>query len=374
MPRTLVVKVGTSTLTDDQGRLDRAYLYEMAWQIAALRREGWRVVLVSSGAIRAGCERLGWTKRPQTIPLKQAAAAVGQGELIHAYTQAFGPAYPVAQVLLTRQDAADRVRYINARNTLSALLRCGCMPIVNENDTVAVDEIRFGDNDTLAALVASMVHADLLIILTDVPGFLDEQGEVIPRIETIDERIHRLAGSSGRDGSGGMVTKLVAAEIATTAGARTVIAPGRPTTVLLDVAGGRPVGTEFPACARRLRRRKHWILYGPQPAGALRVNALARAALVEGNKSLLPAGIVGVEGRFVAGDTVSLVDATGEVFARGIVNCDWREAQALMGAQTSDIARILGRTDLEEVIHRDNLVVFEEQETKEEGARGRPAV
>ena len=202
MAAPIVVKVGTSTLTDAQGRLDRAYLYELAWQVAAMRRQGRPVVLVSSGAVRAGCERLGWTRRPQSIPLKQAAAAVGQGELIHAYNQAFGPAYPVAQVLLTRQDAADRERYVNARNTLTTLLRHGCIPIVNENDTVAVDEIRFGDNDTLAAQVAALVAAELLVLLTDVPGFLDEAGQVIPRIDTIDERIRRLAGGSGRDGSG----------------------------------------------------------------------------------------------------------------------------------------------------------------------------
>ena len=214
MAAPIVVKVGTSTLTDAQGRLDRAYLYELAWQVAAMRRQGRPVVLVSSGAVRAGCERLGWTRRPQSIPLKQAAAAVGQGELIHAYNQAFGPAYPVAQVLLTRQDAADRERYVNARNTLTTLLRHGCIPIVNENDTVAVDEIRFGDNDTLAAQVAALVAAELLVLLTDVPGFLDEAGQVIPRIDTIDERIRRLAGGSGRDGSGGMITKLAAAEIA----------------------------------------------------------------------------------------------------------------------------------------------------------------
>lgn len=359
MAAPIVVKVGTSTLTDGQGRLDRAYLYELAWQLAAVRRQGRPVVLVSSGAVRAGCERLGWARRPQSIPLKQAAAAVGQGELIHAYNQAFGPAYPVAQVLLTRQDAADRERYVNARNTLTTLLRHGCIPIVNENDTVAVDEIRFGDNDTLAAQVAALVAAELLVLLTDVPGFLDESGEVIARIDAIDERIRRLAGGSGRDGSGGMITKLAAAEIATAAGTRVVIAPGRRPNVLLDLLAGEAIGTEFPARRRRLRGRKHWILYGPDPCGTLRVNQAARAALVTGGKSLLPAGIVAVEGRFDAGDIVAIADEAGEPFGRGVVNCDWREARALMGARTSEIARIVGRTDLQEVIHRDNLVVWD---------------
>ena len=358
-PKTIVVKVGTSTLTDADGCLDREYISDLARQLCALQEDGRRVVLVTSGAIRAGCERLGWTQRPTTVPLKQAAAAVGQGRLMETYSFLFAEHNrAVGQVLLTRGDCADRTRYVNARNTLNTLLRCGVLPIVNENDTVAVDEIRFGDNDTLSALVAAIVHADALVLLTNVEGLLDPEGNVLSQVRDIGA-VRALAGGASGAGSGGMVTKLDAAEIAAAAGIRTVICRGRPADVLLRIAAGEPVGTVFQPWPRRLQGRKHWIAFGPRPRGTLVVNPCAHRAVTREHRSLLPAGIVGVEGRFGAGDIVSLVTEEGLEFARGLIGCDSRECEALMGKHSSLIQQLVGRADLQEVIHRDNLVVLE---------------
>jgi glutamate 5-kinase len=368
MPRTVVVKVGTSTLSDPEGRIDREYVESLAAELAALAAEGRRVVLVSSGAIRAGCERLGWGQRPRTVPQKQAAAAVGQGRLMELYAAAFGRhGRAVGQVLLTRHDAADRSRYVNARNTLSTLLRSGVVPIVNENDTVAVEEIQFGDNDTLAAQVAVLAHADLLILLTDVPGLLDAAGRVIPRVTTIDATLRALCGRAGVIGTGGMATKLAAAELAGMAGIGTRIARGRPAAILRQVVAGEGVGTEFLPAARRLAGRKHWIAYGPLPNGVLVVHPLAEAALREQQKSLLPAGVTGLRGPFARGDIVSLAGESGHEFARGIVSCGSDELAQVMGLHTAEARRRVGRPDLREVIHRDNLVVLA---TRPEAAHG----
>lgn len=362
MPRTIVVKVGTSTLTDGSGRLDEAFLPQLAGQLCDLMDEGRRVVLVTSGAVRAGVEQLGWAQRPRTVPLKQAAAAVGQGRLMALYAAAFGRrGRAVGQVLLTRQLAQDRASYVNAKNTLSTLLRHGALPIINENDTVAVEEIQFGDNDTLAALVAALVHAELLVLLTDVEGLLDAERQVIPRVARITPELRALAGGAGRHGSGGMVTKLAAAEIAGAAGVRTVIARGRRPDVVKDVVHEQSVGTTF-VPAQRLRGLKHWLAYGTQPTGSITVNQRARSALVDEHKSLLPAGITGVEGPFFPGETVSLRSEDGEEFGRGLVTCDWRDTERLMGVHTTRIAEILGRPGVAEIIHRDNLVVLVDPE------------
>lgn len=359
MPRTIVVKVGTSTLSDADGHIDREYLGLLAGQLSDLMDEGRRVVLVSSGAVRAGVEQLGWASRPRSVPLKQAAAAVGQGRLMALYASVFEPRQRVvAQVLLTRQLAQDRPRYVNAQNTLRTLLHHGVLPIVNENDTVAVEELQFGDNDTLAALVAALVHADLLILLTNVDGLLDAEGRVIARVGEISDGVRALAGGAGEHGSGGMVTKLLAAETAGAAGVRTVIARGRRPNVIPDIVRGEKLGTTFAAAPRRLSGRKHWLAYGTQPRGSLTVNEPARRALVEEHKSLLPAGVVGVDGPFDAGETVSLKTEEGAEFARGLVTCDWLSAQQVMGIHTTRIAEVLGRTDLAELVHRDNLVIL----------------
>lgn len=359
MASTIVVKVGTSTLTNAEGLIDREFLPVLAGQLCDLMDAGHGVVLVSSGAVRAGAEALGWTERPRTVQLKQAAAAIGQGRLMGLYSEVFQERRRlVGQILLTRQLAQERARYVNAQNTLTTLLRHGVLPVVNENDTVAIEELQFGDNDTLAALVAALVGADLLVLLTNVDGLLDSDRQVVPRVESITDDLRSLAGGAGRHGSGGMATKVSAAEIAGAAGVRTVIARGRHPNVIGKVVQGEPVGTLFEPSGKRLRGRKHWLAYGTRPRGTVTVNKRARQAVVEEHRSLLPAGVVSVDGHFALGETVSVRDETGEEFARGLASCDWRDAQRLMGVHTAQIREILGRTGVSEIVHRDNLVVL----------------
>lgn len=356
---TIVVKVGTSTLVDADGRIDRDFLPQLASQLCALMNGGRQVVLVTSGAVRAGAEQLGWTARPRSVPLRQAAAAVGQGRLMALYDAAFSErGRVVAQVLLTRQLAQDRPSYVNAQHTLTTLLRHGVLPIVNENDTVAVEEIQFGDNDTLAALVAALVRAELLVLLTNVEGLLDREGRLIPVVPSVTSELRELAGGAGQHGSGGMATKLLAAEIAGAAGVKTVIARGRRPGVVREVVRGDAVGTTFLPHARRLKGLKHWLAYGTQPRGSLVVNTCAYRVLVEEHRSLLPAGVVGVEGSFLAGETVSLRTEDGAEFARGLVNCDARDAQQVMGLHSVEAAELLGRGGAHEVVHRDSLVIL----------------
>jgi glutamate 5-kinase len=359
MGRTIVVKVGTSTLADAEGRIDGEFLAQLAGQLCDLMDAGHRVVLVTSGAVRAGVEQLGWMERPRSIALKQAAAAVGQGRLMGMYAAAFDArGRTVGQVLLTRQLAQDRPRYVNAQKTLTTLLRCGVLPIVNENDTVAVEELQFGDNDTLAALVSALVGADLLILLTNVEGLRDREGKTIPRVEAITPEVRGLAGGPGAHGSGGMATKLLAAEIAGAAGVRTVIARGRRPNVVPEVVQGEAPGTEFLPAERRLKGLKHWLAFGTRPRGTITVNACAREALVEGQKSLLPVGIVGVEGPFEPGEVVSLRAEDCTEIGRGLVSCGWREVQRVMGMHTTDAASVLGHDGSPVIIHRDSLVVM----------------
>jgi glutamate 5-kinase len=356
----VVVKVGTSTLTRPDGQLDREFIDDLAGQIVAEVERGIAVILVTSGAIRAGAERLGLGTRPRTVPMKQAAAAVGQGLLMETYTKAFARwGRTAAQVLLTRQDIASRSRFVNAKNTLSVLLRWGVVPIVNENDTVSTEEIRFGDNDTLAALVASLAGADQLFLLTNVAGLLDADGQVIPEVPAITEALRALAGGAGVGGTGGMAAKLQAAAIASEAGIAATIAPGRRPHVLRDLIAGIPLGTRFAAKERPLRGRKRWLALHAAPRGAIAVNARARRALVQEFKSLLPVGIVEIQGQFHAGDTVSLIDEEGVEFARGVVRCSAADATAVMGRHSAEIVRILGRADLQELVHRDDLVLLE---------------
>src|SRR5262245_2784005 len=273
MIRTLVVKVGTSSLTGADGRLDRGFIEELARQVSAEMDAGRQVVLVTSGAIRAGAERMGWKVRPRTLPMKQAAAAVGQGLLMETYAAAFaGCGRTVGQMLLTRHDTADRVRYVNARNTLLALLRSRVVPIINENDTVSVEEIQFGDNDTLAALVAILAHAHLLLLLTDVDGVMDATGQVIRVIDHFNGEVMALAAGAGTNGTGGMVTKLQAAQIASEAGVATVIAAARRPNVVAESVAGMAHGTRIPPRERPLRGRKRWIAFGGPPRGAIQVN------------------------------------------------------------------------------------------------------
>jgi glutamate 5-kinase len=362
----LVVKVGSGLISaPGQGLLpDR--IGALADELAALAKDGREVVVVSSGAIAAGMARLGLTQRPRSIPEKQAAAAVGQSALMWHYEQAFARhGIRVAQVLLTQEDISARPRYLNARNTLQVLLRFRVVPVVNENDTVAVEEIKVGDNDNLAALVAHLVDADLLVILTDVDGLYTGDPRVDPearRLETVDavtEEIERLVwDADGQVSVGGMSTKLEAARKATSSGIPMVIASGRVPGTLRRVLRGEPLGTYFVPRGDRLAGRKRWIAFAVPPQGRLTVDAGARSALVERGKSLLPSGVVEVEGEFHAGEVVSLSAADGKEFARGLTNYDAAELRKIQGAKTKDLEERLGYKSFDEVIHRDNLVLL----------------
>ncbi len=363
--RRLVIKIGSGLIAAPGTGLDPARIAALAGEVAGVAG-AIEVVVVSSGAIAAGAVRLGLRHRPRSIPEKQAAAAAGQAALMWHYEQAFAVhGLGVAQVLLTQEDIGHRVRYLNARNTLLALLRCRLLPVVNENDTVAVEEIKVGDNDNLSALVAHLIDADLLVLLSDTDGLYtgdphrDPAARRIEVVEAITPEMERRAGlAEGPLGTGGMVTKLEAAQKATAAGIPMVIADGRAPGVLRAVLAGEPVGTYFQPRADRLAARKRWIAFASPPQGLLHVDAGARRALVSGGKSLLPSGVVKVEGEFSAGDAVGVVDPDGQEFARGIVSYDAREVALLRGAKTAEIERILGYRVLDEVIHRDNLVLL----------------
>ena len=338
----------------------------LAAEIARVR-EGREVVLVTSGAITTGVARLTLARRPRSIPEKQAAAAVGQSALMWHYEAAFKRhGIPVGQVLLTAQDIGDRTRYLNARNTLLALLRFDVLPIVNENDTVAVEEIKVGDNDNLSALVASLIDADLLVLLTDVDGLYtanparDAGARKLDTVLAVTEEIERLAWARDSEvGVGGMVTKLQAAQKAAAAGIPMIIGSGREEGVLARALAGETVGTYFAPRADRLTARKRWIAFAVSPQGRLAVDAGALSALTQQGKSLLPSGLVGVEGEFAAGDVVAVIDESGRrEFARGLVNFDADELRRIRGAKTREIEGRLGYKAVDEVIHRDNLVIL----------------
>ncbi len=363
--RRLVVKVGSGLVAEARLGPDPARIGRLAAELAAITARPLEVALVSSGAIASGTARLGLKERPRSIPEKQAAAAAGQVALMWHYEQAFAAhGRRVAQILLTGEDVSDRRRYLNARNTLLTLLGYGVLPIINENDTVAVEEIKVGDNDNLAALVAYLIEADLLVLLSDTDGLYtgdpnrDPAARRIETVEAITPELERLAGAQGPLGTGGMVTKLQAAQKAMAAGIPMVIADGRRPGVLQAVLGGEPLGTYFKPRDDRLTARKRWIAFAIPAQGILEVDSGARRALVEGGKSLLPSGVVKVNGEFSAGDAVSVRDAEGREFARGIVNYDAREVGLLRGAKTSHIERLLGYRVVDEVIHRDDLVIL----------------
>ena len=318
--RRIVVKLGTGLLTDAHNQLARAEIGRLVGQLAALQRDGREVLVVSSGAIAAGMSALGLAARPKELAQLQACAAIGQCRLMAMYDEAFaGFSIHVAQVLLTHDDLRDRTRHLNARHTLDTLLQRGVVPIINENDTVSVDEIKFGDNDRLGALVAALIDADLLIILSHVEGLLDRDKHVVATVPEVSREIESLAGGTDRLTSvGGMASKLAAAKIVTRAGIPMVIASGEQPNVLADLLAGNEVGTIFLPGAKKLAGRKRWIAFFQRPAGALRVDSGARAALCANGKSLLTKGIVGVEGEFAVGDAVSIQDKNGVEFARGL--------------------------------------------------------
>ncbi len=364
--RRVVVKVGSGLITTAGEGPSSALIGRLATDLAALVKERREVALVSSGAIATGVARLGLKTRPRSIPDKQAAAAVGQSALMWHYEQAFKRhGIRVGQVLLTGQDISDRSRYLNARNTLLALLDFGVLPIVNENDTVAVDEIKVGDNDNLAALVAHLIDADLLVLLTDVDGLYtgdprrDPAARRLDTVEAVTDEIHRLVFDvPGSVSVGGMSTKLQAAQKANASGIPMVIASGREPGTLQRVVRGETVGTFFQPRDDRLAARKRWIAFAVPPQGRLMVDAGARKALTERGKSLLPSGLVEVEGQFRAGEAVALAEFDGQEFARGLVNYDADELRKIRGAKTGDIEKALGYKGFDEVIHRDNLVIL----------------
>lgn len=359
----VVVKIGTGVLTDAKGRFDAVHFSRLTADLADAAR-GRQLAVVSSGAIALGVQRLGLPKRPVDIPGKQACAAVGQGVLMHRYESALGPAgYLTAQVLLTHDDFANRTRYLNARRALERLLEQGAIPIINENDTVSVDEIKLGDNDALAGLVVGLVSADLLIVLSDIEGLYtadprrDPAARKIDEVERVTPEIEKLAGGAASAvGTGGMVTKVRAARRAAESGAPTVIAPGKRVGSLLQVLAGEPVGTFFHALPDRLSSRERWMAHALKPKGELRVDEGARKALVSSKRSLLPSGVREVVGSFRNGDPVDIADLEGRVFARGLAGYSADEIRRIAGRRTSEIEALLGYKYLDEVVHRDDLV------------------
>lgn len=362
----VVVKVGSSSVTGAGGEPDAGRLGDLVGQVASLKKDGIEVLLVSSGAIAAGMGRLGLDQRPSTMPEKQACAAVGQGIIMHTYEKLFsGHGVIAGQVLLTRGDLADRSRFLNARNTLNTLLHLNVVPIINENDTVAVEEINFGENDFLSALVAGLVDADLLCLLTDIDGLYTADPRVvpgarlIPTVTSITPELELLAGGPGSArGSGGMASKLAAARVAMQCGTAVVVARAGDSDVLPRILAGEELGTLFSPAATRLEHRKRWIAHGAPVAGRLEVDDGAVFALVRGGKSLLPSGVTGVEGCFEAGNAVGIFAVDGREVARGIVNFDSGELTLIKGRQTGEIEGLLGHKDYDEVVHRNNMVLM----------------
>jgi glutamate 5-kinase len=360
------VKIGSALLTRDGQGFDSTVLSPWADQVAEFLRRGGKLVLVSSGAVAEGMTRMGWTRRPRILHELQAAAAIGQMGLIRAYEACFQKrGLHTAQILLTRDDLANRERYLNARSTLLALLRLRVIPVVNENDTVATDELRFGDNDTLAALVANLIEADLLILLTDQDGLFDRDprfdasARLISETRVDDPRLDAVAGGSVSGfGRGGMVTKVRAARLAARSGTATVIAPGKGDGVLQRVGAGERVGTLLSPVQESQAARKRWLAGQLQVRGKLTLDAGAASALQRRGKSLLAVGVKDVQGTFHRGDVVACLDEQGRELARGLVNYDALESSRIKGQPSSRFQEILGYLDDEELIHRDNLVLL----------------
>ncbi len=360
----LVLKVGSALVTNNGNGLDLDAIASWARQIAQLRLEGREIILVSSGAVACGIQRLGWGRRPKTVHEKQAAAAVGQAGLVEVYEAAFNKhGLHTAQLLLTHDDLADRKRYLNARSTLSTLLNLGVIPIINENDTVITDEIKFGDNDTLGALVANLIEADALVILTDQQGLYtadprkDPNATLIHEGKAGDPALEAMAGGAGsRVGTGGMITKIIAAKRAARSGADTVIASGREVDPILRLAHGEAVGTLLLSQTPALAARKQWLADHLKLAGSLQLDDGAVNALKSG-KSLLPIGVIAVSGEFERGAAVACIAPTGEEIARGLCNYGSGEARLIARKPTGEIEATLGYIEEPEIIHRDNLIL-----------------
>jgi glutamate 5-kinase len=364
--RRIVVKVGSSILSSIEKGLHYEVFSHLTKEISDLKRQGYEIVLVSSGAIAAGMEKLGYKTRPQAITQKQATAAVGQTRLMNIYEKYFSRSQQmVAQVLLTHDDLSHRRRFLNARNTLLTLLELGIIPIINENDTVVVDEIKFGDNDNLSALVTNLIGADLLIILTDIEGICDSDPRVNPRakciplLEDIDVNMEGIVGETKSEmGVGGMISKIQAARKASRFGIPTVVAQGTKDGVLHQILKGKEIGTLILPKEEALSSRKHWIAFNPKPKGDVIVDDGAKKAIVQKGKSLLPSGVVKIRGAFDRGDLITCLGPRGKEFARGLVNYSASELEKIKGLQSDQIETALGYKYSDEVIHRDDLVVL----------------
>ena len=359
-----VVKVGSSLVTNNGLGLDKEAIAHWAEQLVSLRKQGVQIVLVSSGAVAEGVSRLGLSRRPKEVHLQQAAAAVGQMGLVQAYESCFmRHGVHAAQILLTHEDLSDRTRYLNARSTLTTLLEMQVVPVVNENDTVATAELCFGDNDTLAALVANLVNADVMVVLTDQDGIysadprLDSDAKFISVASANDNSLMSVAGKGSSLGRGGMFTKISAAKLAARSGTSTIIANGKLEDVLLGIASGADIGTLLEADSEPVTARKQWLAGQLSLTGSLQLDGGAVTVLKESGKSLLAVGIKNVEGKFSRGDVVACVDEAGNEIARGLVNYDMGEVQTLMGKSSDKISELLGYVGEEEIIHRDNLIL-----------------
>jgi glutamate 5-kinase len=366
--RRIVAKFGTGLLTSGTDRLDLQVMSSLVEQTARLHRQSNEIVLISSGAIASGKQKLGRLPDRKTTPFKQVLASVGQSHLMYIYEQLFGQHdITVAQALLTKEDICDRSGYLNARNTLLALIELGIICIVNENDVVAVDEIeelKFGDNDNLSAMVANLVDADLLVMLTDIGGLYNAdphsnpRAELICRVDDIDEIECMAAGTAGRQGTGGMATKIEAARLATSSGVDVIIADGREPDILLRIARGEVLGTLFPAQVNKMESKKRWMLSGLASKGKITVDKGAVSALKEHNKSLLPKGVVRVEGKFQRGDIVDIVDEKGKRIGCGICNYSCSDLDTIGGKRSGEILELLGYDYGDEAMHRNNMVLL----------------
>jgi glutamate 5-kinase len=364
--RRIVIKIGSRVLTREDNGIDGEVIRGLAAQVAALRASGREVVIVTSGAVAAGRASLGLQDRPRTIPQKQAAAAIGQSRLMRAYEDALEEhGITAGQILLTRTDLADRTRFLNARSTIETLLECGAVPVINENDTVVVDEIKFGDNDNLSALVANLAEAHLLVILTDIDGFYDADPRTDPNarlvhlVHSVTREVERAAGGSGSSvGTGGMATKVAAAKKAGKSGVATLMLNGKLRGVIPRAMAGEELGTLFLPGQESLTSRKHWIAYTLRPKGRIVVDDGASKVLAQHGRSLLPSGVVRAEGEFSRGDCVRVCGPDGSEFARGLSAYSQGEIHRILGHKSAEIEEILGYRYGDEIIHRDNLVVL----------------
>lgn len=363
----IVIKVGTSTITYANGKRNFSQIDRLAREISDLQNQGKEMILVTSGAVAVGLDRMGLPGKPKTIPGKQAAAAVGQGVLMHTYEKFFADyGQIVAQVLITKTEAIDRHRYTNTRNTFMELMRQRVIPIVNENDVVALDELKIGDNDNMSALVAGIVDADLVIILSDVDGLYTANPQthpdavIVPEVAEITPEIEASAGGVGSArGTGGMATKIQAAKAATSSGIHLVIASGTEKNAITRVLQGEELGTLFVSRENRLQFRKRWLAFGAKIAGSIVVDdGCAKAIRKAGGCSILPAGVFAVQGEFLPGSTVSVIDKDAHELARGLVHYSSAELEQIKGCNSGEIANILGHKNFDEVIHRDDLVIL----------------